>query len=86
MRFLEGKNRNESSQGQEDLKFKTILNCQSTPFKLKMELDIVQEVQILGCQKYKVLTIHNSQASEGAIQETASSKNSELESSTKSLI
>ena len=39
-----------------------------------MELDIVQEVQILGCQKYKVLTIHNSQASEGAIHITLEQK------------
>ena len=37
VRFLEGQNRNESSQGQEDLKFKTILNCQSTPFKLSLQ-------------------------------------------------
>ena len=75
MRFLEGQNRNESSQGQEDLKFKTILNCQSTPFKLSL-----QRKWNLILVARNILTIHNSQASEGAIQETASSKNIELES------
>ena len=54
--------------------FELPVNSIQTVTPKKMELDIVQEVQILGCQKYKVLTIHNSQASEGAIHITLEQK------------
>ena len=76
VRFLEGQNRNESSQGQ-DLKFKpfwTASQLHSNCHSKENGTWYCPRSPDSWCQKYKVLTIHNSQASEGAIHITLEQK------------